>query len=439
MRKHYLYTAFFFLLSISLKAQQWQPVGTAGFSAGTADHISLTLGSTGVPYVAFVDGANSDKTTVMKFDGSNWVNVGTSGISTGQTSWQSIIIDGGVPYVAYQDGSQSNKVTVQTYDGSNWTTVGSAGFSSGHSQHVSLMMDNGALYAGYSDYDDSDKSTLMTYNGSNWVAVGTPAFTPAGAYASFAVDNGTFYAAYANNPGFMAHVMSYSGSSWSMLGAAAFSADEITGSHMAVDNGIPYITYGDVFNNDKITVMKYDSSNWVNVGTAGFSASEGEYPDLIVVNGTPYVVFQDAPYTGAGKATVMKYDGSDWVNVGVAGFSAGQSYYHCIAAHNGSLYVAYQDVANGGKVTVMTYDLTIAVKKVEELNKDIRLFPNPVKDLLYAESSQPITSISILSTEGKFIKSADKENISVADLPPAAYIIQVKTEKGIGQKLFVKK
>jgi DNA-binding beta-propeller fold protein YncE len=44
-------------------------VGNAGFSAGEVDYTSLAFnGSGGQPYVAYVDYANSQKATVMKYD-----------------------------------------------------------------------------------------------------------------------------------------------------------------------------------------------------------------------------------------------------------------------------------------------------------------------------------------------------------------------------------
>ena len=45
----------------------WQVVGSAGFSAGQADYTSLAIDGSGVPYVAYQNGANDYKATVMKY------------------------------------------------------------------------------------------------------------------------------------------------------------------------------------------------------------------------------------------------------------------------------------------------------------------------------------------------------------------------------------
>jgi hypothetical protein len=46
----------------------WVSIGTAGFSAGSAEYTSLAFSPTGVPYVAYQDHVNGSKATVMKFD-----------------------------------------------------------------------------------------------------------------------------------------------------------------------------------------------------------------------------------------------------------------------------------------------------------------------------------------------------------------------------------
>jgi hypothetical protein len=82
-----------------------------------AYYTSLALDSSGVPYVAYRDGANSNKATVMKYDsGSGWVPVGSAGFSAGQADDTSLALDSsGVPYVAYTDLANGSKATVMKY------------------------------------------------------------------------------------------------------------------------------------------------------------------------------------------------------------------------------------------------------------------------------------------------------------------------------------
>ena len=100
--------------SVLAASYTWQNVGTAGFSGRFALYTSLALdGST--PYVAYRDGANSYKATVMKFNGTSWETVGTAGFSAGSADYTSLALDGSTPYVAYRDGANSYKATVMAF------------------------------------------------------------------------------------------------------------------------------------------------------------------------------------------------------------------------------------------------------------------------------------------------------------------------------------
>ena len=298
--------------SVLAATYSWQNIGSAGFSVGDAHFISLALDGSGTPYVAYMDAGNSNKATVMKYDGTNWVTVGSAGFSAGQAYNTSLALDGsGTPYVAYRDWGNSSKATVMTYDGTNWVTVGSAGFSAGVADWTSLALDGSTPYVAYIDLANSDKATVMKYDGTNWVPVGSAGFSAGQAYYTVLALNGS---------------------------------------------GTPYVVYRDVANSDKVTVMKYDSTNWVTVGPAGFSAEGTTNLMSLALNGsgTPYVAYMD--FGNSYKATVMTYDGTNWVTVGSAGFSAGGADYTSLALDgSGTPYVAYRDDGNSWKATVMAF------------------------------------------------------------------------------------
>ena len=109
-----------FVFSVAVVAQQpwiksssldysWQNVGNAGFSAGTAWYTSLAISPSGEPYVAYQDGGNANKASVMKFDGTKWVYVGNEGFSTGAIYTPILVFStSGQPYIAFQDSSYGN-------------------------------------------------------------------------------------------------------------------------------------------------------------------------------------------------------------------------------------------------------------------------------------------------------------------------------------------
>jgi hypothetical protein len=208
----------------------------------------------------YQDYAYGEKATVMKFDGSNWVTVGSNGFSDSAAIYTSIAIDGsGIPYVVYQDIGDSGKATVMRYYGGNWVTVGSRGFSAGEAGGGNWIAvdSSGAPYVAYSDGGDSGKATVMKFDLGTWAAVG----------------------------------------------AAGFSVGPVNWISLAIaENNTPYV----VFSDNRATVMKFDGSTWINVGDAEFSAGSALYPSIAVdKSGTPYVAYSDDP-VGL-KATVMKY------------------------------------------------------------------------------------------------------------------------------------
>ena len=197
----------------------WMNVGNAGFSAGRPWYICLAFSPTdGKPYVAYEDWGNSDKATVMKFNGTNWVNVGNAGFSGGQVEYTSLAFSpsDGQPYVAYEDYvNYEEKATVMKFNGTNWVNVGNAQFSAGLVYCTSLAFNtSGQPYVAFHDeyWTSSGKATLMKFDGTDWTTVGTAGFSAGEAWnTSLAFSpSGKPYVAYSDGGNFFkATVMKY--------------------------------------------------------------------------------------------------------------------------------------------------------------------------------------------------------------------------------------
>ncbi|MBN2698861.1 MAG: T9SS type A sorting domain-containing protein [Bacteroidales bacterium] len=61
------------------------------------------------------------------------------------------------------------------------------------------------------------------------------------------------------------------------------------------------------------------------------------------------------------------------------------------------------------------------------------VYPNPVKDIVMAESAEPITAVSLYNTCGQLLKSytpySCKTNINTSDLDDGLYLIHIETTK----------
>jgi len=298
----------------------WGEEGGAGFSAGQASSTSLAFAPDGTPYVAYGgDDYNTSKATVMKYDGSSWSVVGdpeNPGFSVGTAAYTSLAIaPDGTPYVAYSDYYNGYKTTVMKFNGTAWINVGNPGFSAGDAYSTSLAFaPNGTPYVAYQDGGNSYKATVMMLTGGGaWIDVGAPGFSAGvveNTSLSFAPLDGTPHVAYSDygNTG-KATVMKYSGGAWVNLGNPGFSVGQASSTSLTfAPDGTPYVAYQDGGNGYKATVMKYNGGLWSVVGNPnnpGFSAGTANSTSLAFApDGAPYVAYGDGG--NSSKATVMK-------------------------------------------------------------------------------------------------------------------------------------
>jgi hypothetical protein len=102
-----------------LENNVWDIVGTPHFSTGqfeTSLFNKLAFDATGNPYLSYQHGGLGNKASVMKFNGTTWVNVGLPGFSASVSAHNGIAIDGNDnPYVIYFDQGNGNMTTVMKY------------------------------------------------------------------------------------------------------------------------------------------------------------------------------------------------------------------------------------------------------------------------------------------------------------------------------------
>ena len=409
----------------------WVTVGSAGFSAAGAAYTSLAFAPDGTPYVAYADGDNAEKATVMRFDGRSWVTVGSAGFSTGSIdppgSIALALAPNGTPYVAYADRDKSRKETVMKFDGTAWITVGSAGFSAVAASSASLAFaPDGTPYVAYRDELYPDKATVMRFNGTSWAIAGNAGFSAGtgGSTSLVFAPDGTPYVAFGatvmrllpavgtpTDPTVTIHPAGFpganqltlglessaTGTGWFTLlagrgtpcgtGAQVEAGQDSTGAPALRRGSLKLDTYGRGIYTVRNLTESTDyrvcftaadgiglqntpatadlataaaapfSATWGLVGNAGLAAAGSPGPTSLAFDpyGIPYVAYPDED--NSGKATVMKLDGSAWGAVGGAGFSDGGISDIALAfAPDGTLYAAYKDRNNPGTTTVMKLD-----------------------------------------------------------------------------------
>jgi hypothetical protein len=167
---------------IKWDGKNWVNVGGGGYnsSAGDVDiyDLDITFDSNNIPYVAFVDNTQ-DKVSVIKSNGKSWVKVGSANFTTGTTENVTLAMGpNNTPHVAFKDSNADKKASVMKWNGSTWVNVGSAGFSKTEAYDPSIKFFNKIPYVGFeSNWDAGARSTVMKWNGSTWVNVGNTDFS----------------------------------------------------------------------------------------------------------------------------------------------------------------------------------------------------------------------------------------------------------------------
>jgi len=107
-------------------AQTWNQVGATQFTNFATD-ASISFDAAGIPYLAYINPAASNKIYVKKFDGTNWVDLTVAEVSTEASANVVIKINPvtNEPTVAYRRVSD-NTFDVYRFDGTSWIAVTTA-------------------------------------------------------------------------------------------------------------------------------------------------------------------------------------------------------------------------------------------------------------------------------------------------------------------------
>lgn len=190
----------------------WSDVGSPSPVSDTngAAYGCMRLDRYDTLYVAYQDKSElPGMVRVKKFDGTNWVNVGSPMLAiTGPGAIAAMDIYlafdiANTPYVSYSHGFQGPpRLSVEKFNGTDWELVGPAQFSSGTyetSLFSSLALPKDAPYVAYQHGGLNNKASVMKYNNltSTWEHVGPDAISDStAAFTSIALDgNGNVYVA----------------------------------------------------------------------------------------------------------------------------------------------------------------------------------------------------------------------------------------------------
>lgn len=349
----------------------WAPLGTAGFSTGVADYTSMTVSRQDSSlYVAFKDIANGNKVTVMRStNGGAWTLVGTAGFSGGAVDHVSIAVHDGKPMVAFKDYQYAGRLSIMRWSGTAWGYVGNPGAQSfGEVNAVSLCVVGARdrFMVAYTDEADGNKVYVRMkaegFNGAFSPVGATAASTGAASFLKVAADEyfGVGFIVYTDSTaGAKATVREFDGTNWVSLGGTSATPGVGTHNDIAVNTaGQPVIVYRDGNNSNRASVRQWTGTAWTQLGTAGFSAGTAEFNSIVIdTDNRPIVAYKDG--NSNGRATARRFNGSSWAAYGAVGFTSGSAEFIELAASgNYGPFMVCKDVGLSGKIVVESYACT---------------------------------------------------------------------------------
>ncbi len=350
------------------QASRWSVLGVEDFTGGSAENLSLALDPSGNPYLAFEDGAQGNKITVMKYSGGSWAAVGSPGFASG--SGPIIRVDGsGIPFVAFADAA--NQIKVMKLVSSAWTDVGTTGISSSSGVGGFALDSSDNLFVAFSDDAHNSNPNVAVFNGSSWQLLGPggatgTTFVPTDTIRIAVDSNGMPSIAYLDsnttkNLIAMTYtgVINYTGTAWdASTGIGVVSNLEARYPSMAFDSSQSlYLAYSEELDNYAAVVKKISGGSMSQIGGSGVDATNGEADGLSLSldsSGAPYLSY----LKGSTAATigVVRYDtaASSWDDLGFPGIKKASRTAIAIDG-TGTVYLAYVDSDNGDKATVYSY------------------------------------------------------------------------------------
>jgi hypothetical protein len=299
---------------------------------------------------SFWRGDGSAATNIAKWDGTNWMALG-SGIQNGVVL--ALAVSGSDLYAGGRfwtaGGSAANSIA--KWDGSSWSALGSGLSSPGEFIYVSALAVSGNdLYAGgtFTVAGGNAASHIAKWNGSSWSALGSGIGNVPGEFPwlyALAVSGSDLYVGgvFATAGGSPANTLAkWNGSSWSAVGSGLSGGDVIALAVSGADlyAGGSFTTAGGSAANG---LAKWNGSSWSALG----SGINGGVSALSVSGG---YLFGGGSFTMAGgkpATNIAKWDGSSWSALG----SGLDDYVKALAVSGSDLYAGGGFMTAGGKVS----------------------------------------------------------------------------------------
>ena len=284
---------------------------------------------------------------LVKWNGSDWVNIGFAGVALAMVSDGTNLYVGG----SFTNAGGVLNTNIARYDGTNWYSMGGGvGYYASSTIYVyCLELHNNKLYAGgvFTNAGNVAATNVAVWDGTNWSSLGTGSANGInGNVSALAFMGNDLYAGgnFSVAGGISAFgIAKWDGASWSALGAGCkggVSCVGILGSDVYVGGG--FTNVGGV---SAQSFAKWNGSSWTNwpLTDGVFQFPLNDDPNRIIVkDGSLYIGGGFDEAGGVIANHVARYDGTNWYALGTKpanGFSTPPINVACIGQADDGIYV----------------------------------------------------------------------------------------------------
>ena len=343
-------------------------------------------------------------------------------------------------------------MSLSTNSGQNWSNVGGL---SGLSVYSSII--NGTnMFAG----TNNGGVYLSTDTGTNWTSVSLPStvlnvmsFAISGNKTFVGAGNASLYLS-TNNGG--SWTAANTGLSYHSVNALAISGSKIFagtgggGLYLSTNNGTNWTSVTGIPTNAQVDALAVSGSNifaGTNIGVylstnngTSWSAVNNGIPASIQISAI--AISGSMIFAGTrGDGIYLSTDnGANWTaeNAGLTG--SGLLFINCIALSGTTIYIG---VGSGYGVWERPLSDFAGINEINE-NNNISVYPIPAKDNITIKNSDFIKdeTISVYDIQGQLLLQRTilqaKIDIDISAFPSGVYVVEVRTEKGVSVKKFIK-
>lgn len=352
----------------------WKFLGPQPISSQGIFTPQIEIAPDGKPVLSYQDfSAQSHRATVKKWNGSQWLGLGTpGGASFGDAWYNNLAFSGNRTFITHRDYGINGKIGVFEFLNGTWNQLGGPSPSLHEAHYTSITVDSlGQPIVAFEDRSTSpiDKNTVMRFANGAWQVLGGVGSSPGTTgYNSVTVaPDGTIYTAFTDSTfGGRPLVQRYDEPTdqWVNFGTIASSYPGLSNVKLSLDrHGVPHLV--GYYWQSYILVFRWNGTQFVALGgnVTGSDLptvqSEGWRQWLSLRFDSfnrPLVAYQSL--TNNRKASVVRWDplSSQWSAVGDRWFTPGAADYLVFAlGPNDTPYVAFRDGATQ-KLNVMVYE-----------------------------------------------------------------------------------